>query len=113
MLGIRTSGIYHTDFPQYVRILTDDNFLETLTWNYMKWFYDQLDLLYVNSESYRRAWVDRGIANEKIAILPRGLDNVLSTPADGIRISGPAAELRRERRCCSMLGAFRRRRTWM
>ncbi|HEX8313260.1 MAG TPA: glycosyltransferase [Chthoniobacteraceae bacterium] len=77
MLGIRTSGIYHTDFPQYVRILTDDNFLETLTWNYMKWFYDQLDLLYVNSESYRRAWVDRGISNDKIAILPRGLDNVL------------------------------------
>ena len=40
ILGIRTSGIYHTDFPQYVRILTDDTFLETLTWNFMKWFYE-------------------------------------------------------------------------
>ncbi|MEY2525793.1 MAG: hypothetical protein QOE73_564, partial [Verrucomicrobiota bacterium] len=68
MLNLQTSGIYHTDFPQYVRILTDDNFLETLTWNYMKWFYEQLDLLYVNSEGYRRAWVDRGIAKEKICI---------------------------------------------
>jgi glycosyltransferase involved in cell wall biosynthesis len=81
ILGIRTSGIYHTDFPQYVRILTDDNFLETLTWNFMKWFYEQLDLLYVNSEGYRRAWTDRGIAPAKIKILPRGLDNTLFNPA--------------------------------
>lgn len=81
LLGLRTSGIYHTDFPQYVRILTDDNFLETLTWNYMKWFYEQLDLLYVNSEGYRRAWVDRGIAADKIRILPRGLDTALFHPS--------------------------------
>ena len=80
-LGLRTSGIYHTDFPQYVRILTDDNFLETLTWNYMKWFYEQLDLLYVNSEGYRRAWVDRGIAADRIRILPRGLDTTLFHPS--------------------------------
>jgi len=81
MLGLRTSGIYHTDFPQYVRILTDDNFLETLTWSYMKWFYEQLDLLYVNSEGYRRAWVDRGIPAERIRILPRGLDTTLFHPS--------------------------------
>ncbi len=81
ILGLRTSGIYHTDFPQYVRILTDDNFLETLTWNYMKWFYEQLDLLCVNSEGYRRAWTDRGIAPAKIKILPRGLDTALFHPS--------------------------------
>ncbi|HEX8295902.1 MAG TPA: glycosyltransferase, partial [Chthoniobacteraceae bacterium] len=81
ILGLRTSGIYHTDFPQYVRILTDDNFLETLTWNYMKWFYEQLDLLYVNSEGYRTAWAHRGIPVEKIKILPRGLDTVLFHPS--------------------------------
>src|SRR6202012_1875229 len=81
MLGLRTSGIYHTDFPQYVRILTDDNFLETLTWSFMKWFYDQLDLLYVNSEGYRRAWIDRGIPSSRIQILPRGLDTTLFHPS--------------------------------
>src|SRR5207244_3709244 len=62
MLGLRASGIYHTDFPQYVRILSDDASLETLTWNYMRWFYGQLDLVYVNSDGYRRAWIDGGIA---------------------------------------------------
>jgi len=81
MLGLRTSGIYHTDFPQYVRILTDDSFLETLTWKYMKWFYSQLDLIFVNSEQYRRAWIERGIPAEKLKILPRGLDNSLFNPS--------------------------------
>jgi glycosyltransferase involved in cell wall biosynthesis len=81
MLGLRTSGIYHTDFPQYIRILTDDKFLETLTWNFMRWFYGALDRIYVNSEGYRRAWIDRGIAAEKITILPRGLDTALFHPS--------------------------------
>jgi glycosyltransferase involved in cell wall biosynthesis len=74
LLGLRTSGIYHTDFPQYVRILTDDAFMETLTWNYMHWFYSQLDVLYVNSEEYRRVWIERGIPAAKLRLLPRGLD---------------------------------------
>src|SRR5204863_7466547 len=27
MLNLQTSGMYHTDFPTYVRILTDDSFM--------------------------------------------------------------------------------------
>lgn len=81
LFGLRTSGIYHTDFPQYVRILTEDSHLETLTWNYMRWFYDQLDLFYVNSDAYRRAWVSRGFSDAKIRILPRGLDTALFHPS--------------------------------
>ncbi|MDX2081341.1 MAG: glycosyltransferase [Terrimicrobiaceae bacterium] len=79
-LGLRTVGIYHTDFPQYVRILTDDTFMETLTWNFMHWFYNQLDVVYVNSEDYRRCWVDRGIPPDRLKILPRGLDTKLFHP---------------------------------
>lgn len=80
VLGLRTAGIYHTDFPQYVRILTEDSFMETLTWNYMHWFYNQLDVVWVNSEDYRRSWVERGIPAEKLRILPRGLDIELFRP---------------------------------
>jgi glycosyltransferase involved in cell wall biosynthesis len=80
LLGLKTSAIYHTDFPQYVRILTDDSWMETLTWNYMKWFYEQMDLVFVNSEDYRRALEARGIAAERIHILPRGLDTELFNP---------------------------------
>ena len=81
ILGLRAVGIYHTDFPQYVRILTDDSFMETLTWNYMHWFYSQLDVLYVNSEDYRKCWIERGIPRERLRILPRGLDSKLFHPA--------------------------------
>lgn len=77
VLGLRTSGIYHTDFPQYVRILTDDSWMETLTWNYMQWFYEQMDIVYVNSGDYRAALEARGIKSDRIHILPRGLDTEL------------------------------------
>ncbi|MGI9086174.1 MAG: glycosyltransferase [Chthoniobacterales bacterium] len=74
MLNLRTSGIYHTDFPEYIRILTEDRFLESLAWTYMRWLYGQQDTVFVNSEQYRRSWIDRGIEAEKLQILPRGLD---------------------------------------
>jgi glycosyltransferase involved in cell wall biosynthesis len=80
LLGLRTVGIYHTDFPQYVRILSDDEFMETLAWKFMHWFYSQFDLVYVNSNFYRQCWIDRGIPAEKLAILPRGIDTELFNP---------------------------------
>jgi glycosyltransferase involved in cell wall biosynthesis len=81
LLGLRTSGIYHTDFPQYARFLSDDGFMESLVWNYMQWFYGQTDLVYVNSEFYRRRWIDRGIVPDKLRIFPRGLDTELFNPS--------------------------------
>ncbi len=80
MLNLRTSGIYHTDFPQYIRILTEDSFLESVAWGYMHWFYGQLDTVFVNSEEYRQSWVRRGFDPSKLKILPRGLDNELFHP---------------------------------
>ncbi|MBA3831019.1 MAG: glycosyltransferase [Chthoniobacterales bacterium] len=83
MLNLETSGIYHTDFPQYIRILTEDSFLESLAWKFMHWFYGQCDTLFVNSEQYRQSWIKRGIDATRIKILPRGLDTELFTPARG------------------------------
>jgi glycosyltransferase involved in cell wall biosynthesis len=81
MLNLQTSGIYHTDFPQYIRILTEDSFLESVTWRYMHWFYGQLDTVFVNSEEYRQSWIKRGFDPPKLKILPRGLDTELFHPA--------------------------------
>src|SRR5262245_19497897 len=81
MLNLQTSGIYHTDFPQYVRILTEDSFLESVTWHYMHWFYGQLDTVFVNSEEYRQSWIKRGFDPAKLKIFPRGLDTQLFHPA--------------------------------
>ncbi|HET9418828.1 MAG TPA: glycosyltransferase family 1 protein, partial [Chthoniobacterales bacterium] len=80
MLNLQTSGIYHTDFPQYVRILTEDSFLESVTWRYMHWFYGQLDAVFVNSEEYRQSWIKRGFDPAKLKIFPRGLDTQLFHP---------------------------------
>jgi glycosyltransferase involved in cell wall biosynthesis len=80
MLDLKTTGIDHTDFPQYVRILTQDNYMETLSWSFMRWFYSQFDLVYVNCEHYRKQWINHGIAPEKLKILPRGLDTTFFTP---------------------------------
>jgi glycosyltransferase involved in cell wall biosynthesis len=80
LLGLRMSGIYHTDFPQYARFLSEDAFMETMVWGYMHWFYGQFDLVYVNSEFYRTCWIDRGFKPEKLKILPRGLDTELFNP---------------------------------
>jgi glycosyltransferase involved in cell wall biosynthesis len=81
MLNLQTSGIYHTDFPQYIRILTEDSFLESVTWRYMHWFYGQLDTVFVNSEEYRQSWIKRGLDPTKLKIFPRGLDTELFHPA--------------------------------
>jgi glycosyltransferase involved in cell wall biosynthesis len=81
MLNLQTSGIYHTDFPQYIRILTEDSFLESMAWRYMHWFYGQLDTVFVNSEEYRQSWIKRGFDPAKLKILPRGLDTELFHPA--------------------------------
>ena len=81
MLNLQTSGIYHTDFPQYIRILTEDSYLESVAWRYMHWFYGQLDTLFVNSEEYRQSWINRGLDPAKLKIFPRGLDTELFNPA--------------------------------
>ena len=81
MLNLQTSGIYHTDFPQYIRILTEDSFLESVAWRYMHWFYGQLDTVFVNSEEYRQSWIQHGLEPAKLKILPRGLDTELFHPA--------------------------------
>ena len=81
MLNLQSSGIYHTDFPQYVRILTEDSFLESVAWGYMHWFYGQLDTVFVNSEEYKQSWIKRGFDPAKLKILPRGLDTELFHPA--------------------------------
>jgi glycosyltransferase involved in cell wall biosynthesis len=81
MLNLQTSGIYHTDFPQYIRILTEDSYLESIAWRYMHWFYGQLDTVFINSEEYRQSWINRGLDPVKLKIFPRGLDTELFNPA--------------------------------
>lgn len=74
LLGLRTVGIYHTDFPMHVRYLTDDHSLAQITWRYMLWFYGQMDQVAVPSEAYRQQLMDAGIDPAKLFVMPRGID---------------------------------------
>lgn len=81
LLGLRTCGIYHTDFPRYVKCLTQDEMLEQATWRYMQWFYGGMNTIYVPCESYRRQLAENGFDAAKLHVLPRGVDLHRFSPA--------------------------------
>lgn len=61
MMDIPVAGTYHTDIPQYVRSLTNDEFLEQAAWSYMTWFYNQMEEIAVPSEETRGQLISRGL----------------------------------------------------
>ena len=77
LLGLRTIGIYHTDFPRFVAAATENDSLAALARRYVTWFYDLADRVLVPTEVYRRELVETGIPAEKIEILERGVDTSL------------------------------------
>lgn len=73
-------GIYHSDFPQHVRMITQDERLEDLTWQYMKWFYGQCDTVWSPSNFYREQLIEHGFPPERLFIFNRGTDLDLFNP---------------------------------
>jgi glycosyltransferase involved in cell wall biosynthesis len=74
-------GTYHTALPQYAQYLTGDAGLEDLTWRYMVWFYDQMEVVYAPSESTRAELIARGLRPAKVRCYPRGIDVERFSPA--------------------------------
>ena len=74
ILKVPISGTYHTAIPQYAHVLTGDAVIEDLTWKYVLWYYDQLDVIYAPSQSTSDELAQKGIRPEKIRIYPRGID---------------------------------------
>ena len=74
ILKLPIYGTYHTAFPQYVNQLTGDNAMEELTWRFIIWFYNQMDVVYVPSHATGNELVEKGIHSDKIRYYPRGID---------------------------------------
>ncbi len=74
LLKLTVRGIYHTDFPQYVLHLSDDEQMEDITWRYMAWFYQGMDHVAVPSRTYLDQLVEKGFDREKLYVMPRGVD---------------------------------------
>ncbi|MDA8414200.1 MAG: glycosyltransferase [Desulfobacteraceae bacterium] len=81
MMDIPVAGTYHTDIPQYVRSLTNDEFLEQAAWSYMIWFYSQMEEVMVPSVGTREQLFARGLPQERMKPLPRWVDTEVYTPA--------------------------------
>ena len=80
LMDIPISATYHTDIPQYVKSLTNDAFLEHTAWNYIIWFYDQMDEVMVPSQSTQDQLIERGLPLEKVRPLPRWVDTETFSP---------------------------------
>ncbi|MBU0994157.1 MAG: glycosyltransferase [Proteobacteria bacterium] len=80
ILKLPVYGTYHTAFPQYVKEITGDTGLEDLTWRYMRWFYNQMDRVFVPSKATGDELIERGISKEKIRLYARGIDTLLFNP---------------------------------
>lgn len=81
LLAIRVTGVYHTDFPLYVRHLTDSETLEALAWRYMVGFFGQLDRVFVPSQAYITRLSERGLAADRLLAMQRGVDLMRFDPA--------------------------------
>jgi glycosyltransferase involved in cell wall biosynthesis len=74
ILKLPVYGTYHTAFPQYVRMFTEDTSMEEAAWRYMRWFYGQMDAIYSPSRSTADDLAEHGIDRAKVVVHPRGVD---------------------------------------
>jgi glycosyltransferase involved in cell wall biosynthesis len=74
LLKLPINSTYHTSLPLYAQFLTGDVMMEELAWKYTKWFYSQMGQIYVPSQSAHQELVGKGIAAEKMHLLPQGVD---------------------------------------
>lgn len=88
ILKIPVHGTYHTAFPQYVRMFTEDPAMEDAAWRYMRWFYGQMDTIYAPSRSTAQDLTERGIGAERIVVHPRGVDAERFRPESDGRFFG-------------------------
>lgn len=80
-LGLPVCGTYHTDFPSYALRLSRDPALEDVTWQYMRWFYGQLDRVASPSPSTRDHVVAHGFEPMRQTVVGRGVDTTSFRPS--------------------------------
>jgi glycosyltransferase involved in cell wall biosynthesis len=79
---------YHTSVPQYALHLTADSGMEDIMWRYITWFYNQADAILAPSRYTAAELVRHGIPEEKLRIMPRGVDVERFRRDAGLRAPG-------------------------
>ncbi len=81
MLGLKTKGIYHTDFPRFFADILEDEKMGEAAWRFMRWFYGSVDQVLVPTRQYKTLLMDGGFDGRKIDIMPRGINGERFSPA--------------------------------
>ncbi|SHK52895.1 glycosyltransferase [Thermocrinis minervae] len=81
ILGLKTSTTFHTDIPSYVEKYTESLSAGQRTWTLLTMFMNLFDKVYVPSEKYRSILVQKGVKEEKLRLLYRGVDRGLFSPS--------------------------------
>lgn len=81
ILKLPISGVYHTQIPQYAKLLTGDEAMEDLLWTYAVWFYNQMDQVFAPSQDTAQEIAAKGVRPDKVAVYPRGVDVELYHPS--------------------------------
>lgn len=74
LAGIPIVGQYHTDLPEYCTRLTGDPITGVLAGRLVGWFYGAMDRVFVPSAAVAARVQQLGVAADKVARLPRGID---------------------------------------
>lgn len=118
MLGLRTKGIYHTDFPRFFADITEDDSMGEIAWRFMRWFYGKVDQILVPTKQYKRLLMDGGFDGGNIDVMPRGIDREKFNPTfrnravwSGYGLNGSfkfiyAGRISKEKNIETMLKAF-------
>ena len=79
-LGLPLSGTYHTDFPRYAVKLSGDPEVEEGSWNFMRWFYGQMDRVACPSQATLEDLADHRFDRSKLRVVGRGVKSHLFHP---------------------------------
>ncbi|MDF7808181.1 glycosyltransferase [Pontiellaceae bacterium B12219] len=81
MLGLKTKGIYHTDFPRFFADITEDENIGEGVWRYMRWFFGKMDQILVPTKRYKMLLMDGGFDGDNIDVMPRGINREKFNPS--------------------------------
>ena len=74
------TGVYHTDFPAYIRDLTSRRVLHRLTDSFMRMFYRKFTGVFTRSTQYLRVLERMGLERSTLTDLAPGMDTELFHP---------------------------------
>jgi len=74
LLGIPLLGSYHTQIPEYARILTGSERFERVLWEFVRYIYSQCERVLAPSRAQVEDLAGRGFARERLGVLKTGVD---------------------------------------